>query len=135
MEWSEICYIIIWNQCILLYYWEKSTVVHNKFSPYMSLFLPWACCIFYWKGTWPTSRFCENCVLVLGSFCNGIAIFVGYIYARSIFVIELHWYYSTHSGVYKGIDTFPMSNSRKVNVVAWLVFELAFFVATIKRAR
>ena len=46
---------------------------------------------------------------------------------------EKKWYYLTHSWEDKGVHTFPMGICPKVNVIARLEFELAYYDSAIHR--
>ena len=53
--------------------------------------------------------------------------FVGYLDAKAILLEEQLWYYLTHSWEDKWAHSFPKAICPKVNVIAWLEFELAFY--------
>ena len=53
--------------------------------------------------------------------------FLGYFNAKAIFLEEQYWYYLTHIWEDKGVHTFPKGICPKVNVIARLKYELAYF--------
>ena len=52
--------------------------------------------------------------------------------AKVILVEEQQWWYLTHSWDNKTVHTFPRGIYSKVNVTAWLGFELAYFEAAVQ---
>ena len=52
--------------------------------------------------------------------------------AKAILVEEQQWYYVTQSYGNLRIHTFPKGVSLKVNVIAWLEFELTYFKAPVQ---
>ena len=64
---------------------------------------------------------------VLVSLFNGISTFVRLINAKAILREEQQWYYLTHSWEDKGVHTFPKGICPKVNVIARLEYELAYY--------
>ena len=69
----------------------------------------------------------------LVSLFNGISTFVGYFNAEAILLEEQSWYYLTHSWEDKGVHTFPKGICPKVNVIAWLEYELAYYDSVVHR--
>ena len=53
--------------------------------------------------------------------------------AKSILLEEQLWYYLTHSWEDKGVHTFPKGICPKVNVIARLEFELAYYDFAVHR--
>ena len=53
--------------------------------------------------------------------------------AKGILWEEQWWYYLTHSWEDKGVHTFPKGICSKVNVIAWLEFELAYYDSAAQR--
>ena len=63
----------------------------------------------------------------LVSLFDDISTFVGYLIAKSILQEAQQWYYLTHSWEDKGVHTFPHGIRPKVNVIARLEFDLAYY--------
>ena len=53
--------------------------------------------------------------------------------AKAIFLEEQQWYYLTHSWEDKGVHTFPKGIFPKVNVIARLEYELAYYDSAVHR--
>ena len=53
--------------------------------------------------------------------------------AKAILLEEQLWYYLTHSWEDKGVHTFPKGICPKVNVIARLGFELAYYNSAVHR--
>ena len=51
--------------------------------------------------------------------------------AKAILVEEKQWYYLTHIWISKGVHAFLKIISLKMNVIAWLEFELTFFLSAV----
>ena len=64
------------------------------------------------------------------SLFNGISTLFN---AKAIILEEEEWYYLTHSWEDKGVHTFPKGICSKVNVIARLEFELAFYDSAVQR--
>ena len=64
---------------------------------------------------------------------NGISTFVRLFNAKAILLEEQQWYYSTHSWEDKGVRTFPQGICPKVNLIAQLEFELAYYDSAVHR--
>ena len=69
--------------------------------------------------------FCS--VFGLVSLFNGISTLFRLFNAKAIFLEEQQWYYLTHSWEDKGVHTFPKGICPKVNVIARLEYELAYY--------
>ena len=70
----------------------------------------------------------------LSLFFNGISTFVGYFNAKAILQEEqLWWYYLTYSWDDKGVHTFPKGICLKVNIIARLEYELAYYDSAVYR--
>ncbi len=52
---------------------------------------------------------------------------------KAIILEEQKWYYSTHNWEDKGVHTFPKGICPKVNVIARLDFELAYYDSEVHR--
>ena len=63
----------------------------------------------------------------------GISIFVRLFNAKAILLEEQYWYYLTHSWEDKGVHTFPKGIWPKVNVIARLEYELAYYDSAVNR--
>ena len=66
----------------------------------------------------------------LVSLFNGISTFVGYLMPK---IFSKKWYYLTHSWEDKRVHTFPKGICPKVNIIAWLEYELAYYDSTVHR--
>ena len=53
--------------------------------------------------------------------------------AKALFVKEQQWYYLNYSLGDKGVHDFPINIRPKVNVIALLEFELAYFKAAVQQ--
>ena len=53
--------------------------------------------------------------------------------AKAILLEEQLWYYLTHSWEDKGVHTFPKGICPKVNVIARLEYELAYYDSAVHR--
>ena len=53
--------------------------------------------------------------------------------SKAILPEEKQWYYLTHSWEDKGVHTFPEGICPKVNVIAWLEYELAYYDSAVHR--
>ena len=53
--------------------------------------------------------------------------------AKAILQEEQLWYYLTHSWEVKGVHTFPKGICPKVNVIARLEYELAYYDSAVQR--
>ena len=69
----------------------------------------------------------------LVSLFNGISTFLGYFNAKAILLEEQQWYYLTHSWEDKGVYIFPKGICLKVNVIAQLEYELAYYNSAVHR--
>ena len=69
----------------------------------------------------------------LVSLFNGISTFVGFFNAKAILLEEQSWYYLTHSWVVNGVHTFPKDICLKVNEIARLEYELAYYDSVVHR--
>ena len=69
----------------------------------------------------------------LVSLFNGISTFVGYLIPKAILLEEQYWYYLTHSWEDKGVHTFSKGIWPKVNVIARLEYELAYYNSAVHR--
>ena len=67
------------------------------------------------------------------SFFNGISTLFRLFYAKAILLEEQYWYYLTHSWEDKGAHTFPKGICPKVNVIARLEYELAYYDSAVQR--
>ena len=61
------------------------------------------------------------------SLFNGISTLFRLFNAKAILLEEQLWYYLTHSWEDKGVHTFPKGICPKVNVIARLEYELAYY--------
>ena len=68
----------------------------------------------------------------LVSLFNSISTFVGYLMHKAILLDE-QWYYFTHSWEDKGVHSFPKGICPKVNVIARLELELAYYDSAVRR--
>ena len=57
--------------------------------------------------------------------------FLGYLMPKPF--SEKNWYYLTHSWEDKGVHIFPKGICPKVNVIAWLEYELAYYDSAVHR--
>ena len=67
------------------------------------------------------------------SLFNGISTLCRLFNAKAILLEEQSWYYLTHSWEDKGVHTFPKGICSKVNVIARLEFELAYYDSAVRR--
>ena len=67
----------------------------------------------------------------LVSLFNGISTFVGYL--KPLLLEELWCYYLTHSWKDKGVHTFPKGIYPKMNIIARLEYELAYYDSAVQR--
>ena len=78
-----------------------------------------------------------NCVKFiwfgLVSLFNGISTLFRLFNAKAILLEEQYWYYLTHSWEDKGVNTFPKGICPKVNVIARLEHELAYYDSAVHR--
>ena len=64
---------------------------------------------------------------------NGISTPCRLFNAKAILLEEQYWYYLTHSWEDKGVHTFPKGICPKVNVIARLEYELAYYDSAVHR--
>ena len=64
---------------------------------------------------------------------NGISTLFGLFNVKAILLEEQLWYYLTHSWEDKGVHTFPKGICLKVNVIARLEYELAYYDSAVRR--
>ena len=64
---------------------------------------------------------------------NGISTLFRLFNAKAILLEEQLWYYLTHSWEDKGVHTFPKGICPKVNVIARLEYELAYYDSAVHR--
>ena len=64
---------------------------------------------------------------------NGISTFFRLFNAKAIFLEEQYWYYLTHNWEDKGVHTFPKGICPKVNIIARLEYELAYYDSAVHR--
>ena len=57
---------------------------------------------------------------------------MGYLMLKTSLLKNSKWYYLTHCWGNKGVYTIPKGINPKMNVIAWLEFELAYFKASIQ---
>ena len=97
--------------------------------------------VFVMGGKWPYSCCFVGCCLqdlfniarsILVSLFNGISTFVGYLMSKP-FLEEQKWYYLTHSWEDKRVHTFLKGLCPKVNVIARLGYELAYYDSAVHR--
>ena len=69
----------------------------------------------------------------LVSLFNGISTFFRLFNAKAILLEEQYWYYLTYSWEDKGVHSFPKSICPKVNVIALLEYELAYYDSAVHR--
>ena len=69
----------------------------------------------------------------LVSLFNGISTLFRLFNAKAILLEEQYWYYLTHSWEDKGVHTFPKGIFPKVNVIARLEYELAYYDSAVYR--
>ena len=69
----------------------------------------------------------------LVSLFNGISTLFRLFNAKAILLEEHYWYYLTHSWEDKGVHTFPKGICPKVNVIARLEYELAYYDSAVHR--
>ena len=69
----------------------------------------------------------------LVSLFNGISTLFRLFNAKAILPEEQQLYYLTHSWENKGAHTFPKGICPKVNVIAWLEYELAYYDSAVHR--
>ena len=69
----------------------------------------------------------------LVSFFNGILTLFRLFNAKTILLEEQKWYYLTHSWEDKRAHTFPKGICPKVNVIARLEYELAYYDSAVQR--
>ena len=73
-------------------------------------------------------------VFGLVSLFNGISTLCWLFNAKAILLVEeQYWYYLTHSWEDKGVHTFPKGICPKVNIIAQLEFELAYYNSAVHR--
>ena len=63
----------------------------------------------------------------MASLFNGISTLFRLFNVKTILLQEQYWYYLTHSWEDKGVHTFPRGICPKVNVIARLEYELAYY--------
>ena len=68
-------------------------------------------------------------IFLVVSLFNGISTLAGYLMPKP----EEQWYYLTHSWEDKGVHTFPKDICPKVNVIARLEYELAYYDSAVHR--
>ena len=66
-------------------------------------------------------------------FLMAYQLFLGYLMPKPLLREEQQWYYLTHSWEDKGVHTFPKGICPKVNVVARLEYELAYYDSAVHR--
>ena len=64
---------------------------------------------------------------------NGISTLFRLFNADAILLEEQQLYYLTHSWEDKGVHTFPKGICPKVNVIAWMEYELAYYDSSVYR--
>ena len=69
----------------------------------------------------------------LVSLFNGISTLFRLFNAKAILLEKQQWYYLTHSWEDKGVHTFPKGICPKVNVIARLEYELAYYDSAVHR--
>ena len=69
----------------------------------------------------------------LVSLFNGISTLFRLFNAKAILLEEQQWYYLTRSWEDKGVHTFPKGICPKVNVIARLEYELAYYDSAVHR--
>ena len=69
----------------------------------------------------------------LVSLFNGISTLFRLFNAKAILLEEQKWYYLTQSWEDKGVHTFPKGICPKVNVIARLEYELAYYDSAVHR--
>ena len=76
-----------------------------------------------------------NTVIWFGlvSLFNGISTLFWLFNAKAILLEEQYWYYLTHSWEDKGVHTFPKGICPKVNVIARLEYELAYYDSAVQQ--
>ena len=80
----------------------------------------------YWEESWRFDGW-------LVSLFNGISTLFRLFNAKAILLEEQYWYYLTHSWEDKGVHTFPNGICPKVNVIARLEYELAYYDSAVHR--
>ena len=83
------------------------------------------CIVVYFFIFWSTS--------LMVSLFNGISTLFRLFNAKAILLEEQLWYYLTHSWEDKGVHTFPKGIFPKVNVIARLEYELAYYGSAVHR--
>ena len=68
----------------------------------------------------------------LVSLFNGISTLSRLFNAKAILLEEQEWYYLTHSWEDKGVHTFPKGICPKVNIIARLAYELAYYDSAVQ---
>ena len=69
----------------------------------------------------------------LVSLFNGISTLLKLFYAKAILLEEQLWYYLTYSWEDKGVHMFPKGICPKVNAIARLEYELAYYDSAVHR--
>ena len=88
-------------------------------------------CIYVKDNSLVSEYACDGLVWFL-SF-NGISTLFRLFNAKAILLEEQYWYYLTHSWEDKGVHTFPKGICPKVNVIARLEYELAYYDSAVHR--
>ena len=69
----------------------------------------------------------------LVSLFNGISTLCRLFNTKAVLLEEQKWYYLTHSWEDNEVHTFPKGICPKVNVIAWLEYELAYYDSAVHR--
>ena len=89
-----------------------------------------------WQYSFPNQQLCTLkgwSFNGLVSLFNGISTLCRLFNAKAILLEEQWWYYLTHSWEDKGVHTFPKDICPKVNVIARLEYELAYYDSAVHR--
>ena len=81
----------------------------------------------------PEIKWCCKVWFSLASLFNGISTLFRLFNAKAILQEEQLWYYLIHSWEDKGVHTFPKGICPKVNVIARLEYELAYYDSAVHR--
>ena len=122
--WWVFCLVKWWIGWLYLY---RCKCIHRCRYQYMCVYMHIYIYMYMYIHTYMVGW-----LVGLLSLFNGISTFVRLFNAKAIILEEQQWCYLTHSWEDKGIHTFSKGIYPKVNVIAWLEFELAYYDSTVQ---